>query len=221
MRHPLSKAVIAAMFCLTPHWASALAGDVFTLRSSALAESNIDRSVLEYLVGCSLKRDQIAILETENETLRMQGSLGLAPEWQKRALNRREQELVTGCILARTNAFGVPVQISIRGRSATDRKRIKTSLAERESHTLYEATYFGNLFAANPVAFACRGEAPPEQLVRLKRICSLPSSVFKTSTDSNVSLCGMVVVGQCTEQFPVMNGYTFRHAIDVYLRPSG
>jgi hypothetical protein len=65
------------------------------------------------------------------------------------------QRWVSACVLARTNAYGVHVQISMRA-PADAPAPIKTALAvgddERAEFTLREGAYYGNIFATTPTS---------------------------------------------------------------------
>jgi hypothetical protein len=69
------------------------------------------------------------------------------------------QRWVSACVLARTNAYGVHVQISMRAPSDAP-QAVKDALAvsttERSTFTLREGAYYGNIFATTP-----DGTAPP------------------------------------------------------------
>jgi hypothetical protein len=75
------------------------------------------------LVGCSLRPDQrlqwTSRFSTETRTWR--GDVGLCPQWLASAPSPQCLERVSACLLARNNAFGISVPLSIRGnRDETD-----------------------------------------------------------------------------------------------------
>ena len=142
----------------------------------------------------------------------MHGGLGLAPDWSDRPLTQAEQELVSACVLARVNAFGVPVRISLR---ALDMNHPPPALAvtedEKRTYPLFEGAFFGNIFARPPQMFACSGQATPRDLQQLERVCTLP-------THGDETVCTFVLTGPCPSVgAPHARGRNWPNAIAVYL----
>src|SRR5262249_43891385 len=89
------------------------------------------------------------------------------------------QRWVSACVLARTNAYGVPVEISMRAPATPPRAPPRqasqvppnqcappTRPDEVASYTLREGAYYGNIFATTPEACApdgtqCDAGVPP------------------------------------------------------------
>ncbi len=87
-----------------------------------------------------------------------------------------EAHWVSACMLARINAFGVTLQISLRADNAPVAS-LDTSTEERAQFPLDEAGFFGNSFSENAPADVCSGGNSSdrvEQLEALRRVCSLP-----------------------------------------------
>jgi hypothetical protein len=64
------------------------------------------------------------------------------------------QRWVSACVLARTNAYGVTVDISMRAPDdapAAVKDALRVTDDERAAYTLQEGAFFGNLFASTPV----------------------------------------------------------------------
>ena len=189
---------------------------------AALADG---RQLLKYLVGCALPRGAQATLDVDGERRVFEGELGLAPRWMHAALAPAEQRLVSACLLARANHFARPVRISLRGRNgrvppALDGARVPTVEAAR--YARFEGAFFGNVFATPPRAYACTGEAPSPArrawLESLMRVCTLTPG-FPTS---EVSRCGMRLVGRCSEPGAFrQDGVDYRDdAVEVWLPAS-
>ena len=110
--------------------------------------------------------------------------------------------LVSACILARTNRFGVPVEISLRADPAiTDPPpALRADAAERAAFPLHEGGFFGDLFAPGAPARVCQGRAAietPDKLRAARRVCALPSGA--TTPDGRpLSACGFIITGPCT-----------------------
>jgi len=192
------------------------------LTDPALAATSEQRQFLKYLIGCALPADVELYAEVNGRRFVFPGSLGLAPAWSERALTKTEQRWVSACILARTNYFGTPVQISLRARQSPH-AALETSLGERQSHTLQEGGFFGNLFAEQPVAYVCANDRTPAErteLVHSKRICTVLSKT-KTSTGATLTRCNFIHVGACGEvaHFTV-DGEHYSEVIFTYLKPT-
>lgn len=109
------------------------------------------RKIARYLVECALPEGATLTKKVGDETLAFQGLVGLAPEWEHGACDRDCQEWVSACLLARTNASGQSVVISIVG----DHPAVGMSPAE--GFDTYEASFFGNVFKPEGQRAVCRG----------------------------------------------------------------
>jgi hypothetical protein len=73
--------------------------------------------------------------------------------WGSGTCDETCQRWVSACVLARTNAYGVHVEISMRA-PADAPQAVKDALAvspdERAAYTLREGAYYGNIFATTP-----------------------------------------------------------------------
>ena len=188
--------------------------DSFTLASGPLTETVQGRELLSYLVSCALPAGVHAILPGASATVSFPGDLGLAPGWRERPLTPAEQEIVSACILARVNAFGVPVRLSMRALSGTRGvSGLRTDDDERQTFTLFEGAFFGNIFADPPRKFACTGDAKIEELRALKRICTLAAT-------GGTSVCDFVITGPCpASRGPAGGNRYWPNAIAVFLAP--
>jgi hypothetical protein len=110
--------------------------------------------VMKYVVQCALPAGAELSYARAGETYTWRGGLGLAPQWSKGgAIPAAEQELVSACLAAHTNAFGKHVQISVRGYGPTG-EAIPVAADEVAGWRFSEATYFGNLFDGSGVYVA-------------------------------------------------------------------
>ncbi|WP_089423450.1 hypothetical protein [Sulfitobacter sp. DFL-23] len=192
------------------------------LTGSALLVSNTSRKLLDYIVQCALPEGTMAVAHHDGQTYRFRGTVGIAPEWRSGALSVADQAAVTACLLARTNAFGVPVLISMRGVGGdlAGLQTLRATKAEQQAFPLWEGAFFGNIFADPPRAYACRGDVSSETeaaLRRARRICTLPSAEI-TSSGQPISSCGFVVLGPCASDAArlIRRGFGDQ-AMDVYL----
>lgn len=187
----------------------------FALDTTPLANSRDGRELLRYVVGCALPRQAEATLEVDGQSFTFPGSMGLAPDWQTRGLSEAEQELVTACILSRTNAFGVTVEISLRGSRQESPPTLSASAEEELAFPYFEAAFFGNIFLDEPRAYVSPGRRRPGRRVfleRAKRVCSLANGTGR-------SRCGFDIADNHESDGSfVMDGHRYAHAIRVFLR---
>jgi hypothetical protein len=144
------------------------------LRPDGLTEGEVARQFLSYVYSCAMPADAgLALVVDGQDYGRLEGGLGLAPEWGQDAGRCDEhcQRFITACLLARTNFWGVPVQISLRG----DHPSLLPTEDEKAQYPLREGTYFGNLFVnvddLDRQIYACTG--PGSSVPQLtNRFCS-------------------------------------------------
>ena len=145
------------------------------------------RKVLQYIYECAMTADQSATLDPGDGTLVvLRGAIGLAPWWGEEGgtCDVSCQRWVSACVLARTNAYGLPVKISMRVPSTAPehvRNALRVDDAEASQYKLREGAYYGNLFAtttqtdgvvvSSPSFYACAG--PGSNIPDItKRFCS-------------------------------------------------
>lgn len=93
---------------------------------------------MSYLVGCALKETQsITWMDPLTSTLKTwKGKAGLCHQWASGAPTDECKRRVSACILARNNAFGRRVELSLRGEDPTDITRFalepKTAVVEHD-----------------------------------------------------------------------------------------
>jgi hypothetical protein len=156
------------------------------------------RERLEYLIGCALPEGLVVETDVKGVHYEFPGRLGLAPGWRERAMTAAEARWVSACILARTNAFGVTVQISLRADQAPV-EALDTSTEERAQFPLHEAGFFGNIFSEDAPAYVCTGGSGAVragQLEALRRVCSLPAD---PADRPGLTRCNFVLAGACDD----------------------
>ena len=127
------------------------------------------RQLLEYIVRCALKPTEKVQLTDKitGQTTEFQGNIGLYPSWSSTRCGRECQELISACLLAHVNAFGVKAEISLSG---PGRER---TISERDIFPIREAAFYGNLFGsanmgpslnANPVQVEKDGRVVNRQI---------------------------------------------------------
>ncbi|MBM1635094.1 hypothetical protein JQV27_20040 [Sulfitobacter mediterraneus] len=190
------------------------------LSDSPLMRSATERKILEYTIECALPEGQIAFAEYEGISYQFSGVMRIAPEWADGPLSLAKQRDVTACLLARTNAFGVPVQISMRSETGhlAGLSMFQVSPEEQVDFPIWEGAFFGNIFASAPVAYACQGSPNQQDKLRAaQRICTLPSGEL-TPDGKPVSACGFVSLGPCgaLQTSGILDTYA-DHMVHVYL----
>jgi hypothetical protein len=149
------------------------------------------REVLTYAMGCALPASQTVVATYDHVPYEFKGSLGLAPEWLVRPLDLAGQRWISACLFARVNAYGVRVEISMRGAN----RALTTSPDEMAAWSLEEGAFWGNYFTDGPVDWnACRGsdQASGESGWLEERDCTEPDP-----ENPGFTLCGFKYAGDC------------------------
>ncbi|XXF77911.1 hypothetical protein P2318_33400 [Myxococcaceae bacterium GXIMD 01537] len=91
--------------------------------------------VMEYVVSCALPmRDAIDWKEPVSGGLRQwEGKAGLCPEWADAAPSEACLRRVSSCVVARNNAFGRRVELSLRGEDPKDPSKFDLEVMTRPS----------------------------------------------------------------------------------------
>ena len=103
--------------------------------------------VMKYLVRCALPEGQSrTFVSSAGVSYTWPGLFGLAPAWSAgSAIPVDEQQLVSACLAAHVNKYGLHIDISVRGYMANG-DSIPVTSEEREEFDLREACFFGNVF---------------------------------------------------------------------------
>lgn len=108
--------------------------------------------LMRYVARCALSSSQSLTYTHGGTTYSWPGSLGLAPGWtgsasgsQPQPATVAEQQVVSACLAAHANKFGVHVNISVLGKGATN-VSIPSTTEEMQLFSQPEACFFGNLF---------------------------------------------------------------------------
>ena len=150
--------------------------------------------LMKYLVKCTVAEGETRSYTdpSTGTTYTWQGSLGLAPQWASgKKMNEPEQQLVSACMAAHANKYGMHVQLSVLGRT-TRGQAIPYTAEELEMFARREGCFFGNLFkneglfAGTDGAYLNNDESSP-------RACAL--STQQGALDSQCS--PMVHVNSC------------------------
>ncbi len=166
-----------------------------TTASGGIEKSAEGRQLLHYLARCALGPKHELTVAVAGQTHVFPGSLGLAPGWVYRSLTRAERRILSACLLSHVNHYGLSVAISLRGAG------LEVSEQEIQDFYVYEATFYGDVFATPMKMYACWGAAPwlarAQSSARRLRVCS-------DAGDEHASLCSgsakepFIATGDCS-----------------------
>lgn len=163
-----------------------------SMKANALADSDLidtadGREVLSYIISCALPAGQSITVRGYT----FAGSIGVAPAWATRVPTVTERRWVTACVMARTNLFGIRVDLSMRGQHPA----LGGSLGELLNYLLVEGAFYGDLFHEDgPKMFACSAEVRDLDLALSTqdlRACAI-------SDNGQTTRCGFTYTGKCS-----------------------
>ncbi len=159
-----------------------LANPAFAAWFNAYPEDDADMA-MHYVVACAVPSKEQRTWRNPETGARFTwtGGLGLAPGWADgRPVSEDEQQLVSACLAAMVNKYGVHVPVSVRGRDA--RGRELASGPGEEAFTVREAAFFGNLFTEEGL-FVCSDRFVLDPAESSARACGLFSREFGLSQE--------------------------------------
>jgi hypothetical protein len=108
----------------------------------------LTQTFFSYVVGCALPGNQSITIPINSNPVIFAGSLGLAPEWgvADGQCSATCQALVSACVLARVNAQGHHIPLSLRGTGTA----LEADSTEQSAYPLREGAYFGDIFGSGP-----------------------------------------------------------------------
>ena len=157
--------------------------------NGALLDDPDRLATARYVVECALPEGVTVTTDVDGLSTNFHGLMGLAPEWEDDACDEDCQEWVTACVLARTNVSGQSVALWLKG----DHPALGTGMDL--SYPIYEASFFGNLFADEDAQYMCPGLLVGPLLAQLQgRTCSATLGGY----------CDMTSYSACT-LLPLLN----------------
>jgi hypothetical protein len=161
-------------------------------------------SLMAYIVKCAVAEGQTRTYQRDANSPKYtwQGSLGLAPGWASgKPATVAEQQVVSACLAAHANKFGLHVALSVLGRGA-DGVAIPYTSQELATYGEKEGCFFGNLFTDEGLfAARDRGFTTAESSTRA---CSLTLKSDNCAPIVNVGTCAQA----CTKSDPNSPYYT-------------
>ena len=162
------------------------------LSAGSLIETADGREVFSYIVSCALPAGaSVTVKDSHNNSYTFAGEIGLAPSWQTKPPSVADRHWVTACLLARTNYYGVSVQISMRG----SHPALATTGAETSTFKVAEGGFYGDLFASTQSWYACGSKRWTSTLAMdAQRTCAI-------SQDGVTTMCGFTYKYFCGAQY--------------------
>lgn len=151
--------------------------------------------VMRYLVRCAVPSGQSRTWTNPSTgtSYTWAGGLGLTPFWAGgRPSTEVEEQLITACLAAHVNKYGVSMQISLLGRDAQG-VALPIATGELQTYKQQEATFYGNLFR-NEGVYVCKDpHLKLDSKQSTLRACALDSQLVGGNSG-----CGpMVIWGTC------------------------
>jgi hypothetical protein len=151
--------------------------------------------LMRYLVQCAVPEGESRTF-TQPETNQIYtwwGKLGLAPEWAGgQAATIEERQVVSACLAAHSNKYGLHVPISVLGLDGRGQP-IAYSPQEVTDYRQREACFFGDLFQQEAVLFAGNDKFTLDKHESTTRVCGL------SAADGTSQCSPMVHVGECSQ----------------------
>jgi len=151
--------------------------------------------LMRYLAKCAAPASDVVTWTSPNSaiTYHWAGGLGVATGWASgQPMTVAEQQLLSACLGAHVNRFGMTVPLAVEGRVSTG-EAIALDPGELELFPVREACFFGDLFAGEPVMIGI-DHAPYDDRTSSVRACG-----FDAQEENTTSLAcpPMVYAGAC------------------------
>jgi hypothetical protein len=155
-------------------------------------DPTVRNEVMKYVVACAVPSGQTRSYTGGGTTYTWNGNLGLAPGWASgSAATTAELQVVSGCMAAHANKFGIHVTISLLGLDGAG-NTITYTTQELADYSTKEACFFGNLFDGSTGVFGGNDGLTLTSSQSSPRVCGLAGS-------PNASQCTpMTYVGSCS-----------------------
>ncbi len=152
--------------------------------------------MMQYVVRCGLeKKKSLRYVDAvTGQKYVWEGLLGLTPGWAKgKPASETEEQLLTACLAAHANKYGVHIGISVLGADAKGRK-IHYSREELATYSRPEACFFGNLYAKEGI-YVGSDRAFLDSTESTARACGLTSAMEDASSECPP----FIHIGSCSD----------------------
>jgi GLTT repeat-containing protein len=153
--------------------------------------------VMRYVVRCAVPAGETRSYTNAStgQSYTWNGGLGLAPGWASGAPpTLAEQQVITACLIAHVNRYGLSIPISVLGRDALGTV-IPYTHDELETYSVREACFFGNLFTQQGLFFGVDRHVTNESQY-LTRACA---GMEDAGGNPNTRCAPLVYVGGCSQ----------------------
>ncbi len=161
------------------------------------SEPELASSVMRYVVLCAVPEGQSRTYTdgVTGKTYTWSGKLGVAPDWSSgRPATVVEQQLVSACMAAHVNKYGLHVPLSVLGVTAKGQP-IAYTFSELSTYSHKEACFFGNLFAGEGI-YVGKDRSNLSARESTARTCSIAST---DEDGTRISHCApLQYAGPCT-----------------------
>ena len=156
---------------------------------------SFNETVMRYVVRCAVPEGQSrTYTDSMGRSHTWQGAMGLAPNWSGGAsASLAEQQVVSACLAAHANKYGLKVAVSMLGRTAQG-VAIPVSSGELSTFFNREACFLGNLFTGSGGVYVGTDWEQMDPRKSSPRACGLSSR-----TSGGGEACAPLVhVGNCS-----------------------
>ena len=199
-----------------------------------LPHNESGRQLLQYIARCALVEGDSLRVVSGGDTWHFPGLLGVVPSWENAPLDHDGQEILSACLLAHVNAFGVSVPISARSSMLPE-----ADAEESASYYYGDGAFYGNLSAASPRKYACeiRANRYFDETTQTYRRAASPNAHERICADASTAAeCDFVHTGYCDQACSVVerdgdqwrfsnclgaDGRRYQHAFTVWLAGDG
>ncbi len=156
---------------------------------------SFNQVVMRYVVRCAVPEGESrTYTDALGRSYTWQGSMGLAPGWSDGAsASVAEQQVVSACLAAHANKYGMRVAVSLLGRNAHG-VAIPASSGELSTYFNREACFFGNLFSNSGSVYVGTDWEQMNTRKSSTRACGLSSR----SSGASEECAPLVHVGSCS-----------------------
>jgi hypothetical protein len=179
---------------------NALTQNALNAIKAPTAQGDLNRQFLRYAVACAFKPSQsFDFTWTDSDGVVQQesyaGQLGIAPHWKHGKLGKKGEQMVSACLAAKVNYYGVPVTISVR--SGESPLKLHPWDDELVDFPNIEGAFWGNLWDEDgPYINSCYVPANVANSRAQLRDCA----AGHVKPNGTIEECGIInIIGACKD----------------------